>query len=82
MKERTALWIPVLTQEGLPPAGSRQERIEEGLSRILDMAGVESLLYLSGPPAMVDAFHQILLGQFLVEEPRIKSEMFYGYLAH
>ncbi len=74
-------WLPVRTKEGIPPGGSRQERIYEGLARILERAGEGSLLYLAGPPAMVDAFHQSLLGQFLVEEVRIKSEMFYGYLS-
>ncbi len=81
VREEVVAWVPVLTKEGLPVGGSRQERINEGLSRILEMAGEDSLLYLSGPPAMVDAFHQTLLGQFLVEESRIRSEMFYGYLS-
>jgi hypothetical protein len=81
VREGGVAWVPVLTKEGLPVGGSRQERINEGLSRILEMAGEDSLLYLSGPPAMVDAFHQTLLGQFLVEESRIRSEMFYGYLS-
>ena len=80
-REGRLAWIPVLTKEGLPPGGSRQEQIDEGLERILEMAGEDSFLYLSGPPAMVDAFHQTLLGQFLVEESRIRSEMFYGYLS-
>lgn len=81
MRAGRLTWIPVLTREDLPPGVSRQERIEEGLSRVLKEAGENSLLYLAGPPGMVDTFHQTLLGQFLVEEPRIKSDMFFGYLS-
>ena len=81
VKEGTLTWVPVLTREGLSPGSSRQERIEEGLARVLEEAGENSLLYLAGPPGMVDTFHQTLLSQFLIEEPRIKSDMFFGYLS-
>ncbi len=82
MKSGRVFWVPVLTQNGNPSPESRQEKIGETMLRIQEKTGESAQYYLAGPPAMVDNFHQMLLGQFLVSETQILEDMFFGYLPH